>query len=726
MAQKAANEDSVLILLSAQSPNNLKFPERRIILTQSHPKVLIGRSSSRSALGLIPALDNGYFDSPVMSREHAEIEADIPEQVVRIRDAGSMHGTLLNKEPLKTKVPRPLVSGDEIMFGSSIYRNQKTFTPATVTVGMEFQFRSVPAIVTKRGAALTTHYSGQADQSPSRVFTVPDDCSTDENEPLDDNAPLKPHTSSCREVDPRVTKQRDAVLQVDGIIEIDSDSDSDSDMLSDAAPHGCISIVSSDGSHDDLDSGVMAADLDDDESISLTDDEETSSAPASPVESIDLDEFGFANNSGNSSPSWNSVSTDTRSEHEDVQPISGHNSEDEQGVFLYDTESEEMDDIDPVDEYVPGPQPLVYDSAYQPPQTAAAPQQFTLPSIDTAVHSQQGIPPQFNCQLPPVMLMRPVPRQPSPSDALLPVTRPQLGSGDDAVVTVQSLGFKSGKLDYFEAREQNRITVAHSRNHFAPDANAFVQDSSDTVTNAENAIPLITTDNLLVMSSATENGHASPPAFDKEAHTVIMPQVIQPINGRMNSQGSEEPSESTHEPISLAAEDTISPESLKETSEMGIEDQDPSLPPRAASPARTLFWMEQRGKFRAKMEMEASSVAQGKALQAAERSEKSKGAHIGKRKAADISEETEQELLWHEQSASDQQAVRSSPGPVQPGIEMELSTLSFHDTLEEEPTAVRPTKMRKIAERVGYAALGGATVGAMVLTSLIYTAPNFA
>lgn len=64
-------------------------------------------------------------------------------QVVRIRDAGSMHGTYLNDEPLDTEVTRPLTAGDEITFGSSVYRNQKTFKPATVTVGIEFQSASV-------------------------------------------------------------------------------------------------------------------------------------------------------------------------------------------------------------------------------------------------------------------------------------------------------------------------------------------------------------------------------------------------------------------------------------------------------------------------------------------------------------------------------------------------------------------------------------------------------
>lgn len=711
MAQKVATEDSVLILLSTNSPNNITYPERRILLTQSQPKLQIGRSSNRTAMGLTPALDNGYFDSPVMSREHAEIEADIPGQVVRIRDAGSMHGTLLNGETLDTEAARPLAAGDEVTFGSPVYRNQKTFKPATVTVGMEFQLR-------------------QADHPPSRVFTVPDDCSTDENEPMDDNSPQKIPTFSPQNIN--TGKLEQCVRQVDGIIEIDSSSESDSDSLldSDADPHDCISIVSSDDGQDAVENVDIAAEVDDDESISLTDDEETSSAPASPVESIDLDEYGLPDavedhfDTGARSPSWNSVSTDSRSEHADERRSWGHDSEDEQGVFLYDTESEEVDDIDPIDvDFVPGPQPIPYQSHYVPLQTNAAPQPLTLPSIDTAVHSQQAIPPQFDCRLPPVMLTQPAPRQPSPSDAVLPVTRPHHGSEDGSGVTVQSLGSKSGKHDFFEAREQNKITVAHSRNHFAQ-AKAFEQDFSETATNAQSALPLMTGDNLLAMASATEIEHPSTPAFDKEAHTVFMP-LPQPLNGPLKNQGSVGPSGGSHEPISVAAEDAIIFEPLKETFEMDIEDQGHSLPPWAAASAQKLFWKEQREMLRARLN--ASRPAQAKAPMAAERPETPpKRAVREKRKAVDISEETKQELLWHEQSPSDQQSAPSSPTPVQPEIEMDLSTLSFHDTPEQESTAVRPTKMRKIAERVGYAALGGATVGAMVLTSLIYTAPNFA
>lgn len=77
----------VLISLSVSQPNDINYPERRIRLTESRPSLQIGRSSTRSHIGLQPAVDNGWFNSPVMSRNQAEITADIPNK------AGTHHSS---------------------------------------------------------------------------------------------------------------------------------------------------------------------------------------------------------------------------------------------------------------------------------------------------------------------------------------------------------------------------------------------------------------------------------------------------------------------------------------------------------------------------------------------------------------------------------------------------------------------------------------------------------
>lgn len=651
-----------------------------------------------------------------------------------------MHGTYLNDEPLDTEVARPLAAGDEVTFGSSVYRNQKTFKPATVTVGIEFQTPSVLADFNKAITTLTMPCSGQADQSPSRVFTVPDDCSTDENEPLDDIAPQKiPTYISEQEINPwqeEMNEQHDVVPQIDGIIEIDSSSESDSDAL----PHDCISIVSDDGDNEAMDTGDLAAEFDDDdESISLTDDEDTSSAPASPVESIDLDDFDLADNNEARSPSWNSVSTDSHSEHMAEQPRSGHNSEEEQGVFLYESESEEMDDIDPInDDLNRYSQPACLQSQYPPAQTTLPTQpvpsgQPVLPSLNTAL-SQPDFP-RFAYQLAPVM--QPAPREPSPSDAVLPVGRRHHGSEDDCGVTVESLGLKSGKPDFFQAREQNKIKMAHTGALHAADASPFAQMAMDPARIDKNVLrPGTEAIPQCLTSSSTETEHPSVSALNEEAHSEPKPQheaqtapVSQPLvafSGRMTSQGNRVSSRTPYELLPLMFEEPLSTTPLQETSEMDTTAQEVVDPAWTAASADELFQMKQLAQVRTSRPPAYFLNPPPVALMASEQSEARKDTTKGKRKAADISETTDEERVWQQQAISEQEPVPSSPVPVQPEIEMDLSRLSFHNTPEQGSTAVRPTKMRKIAERVGYAALGGATVGAMVLTSLIYTAPNFA
>ncbi|TLD21125.1 hypothetical protein PspLS_08879 [Pyricularia sp. CBS 133598] len=95
-----------------------------------------------------------------------------------------------------------------------------------------------------------------------------------------------------------------------------------------------------------------------------------------------------------------------------------------------------------------------------------------------------------------------------------------------------------------------------------------------------------------------------------------------------------------------------------------------------------------------------------------------------KRKAADISEVTTEELEWgapreqvvRERPAQDQETVLV-PAPVTPVIPM--TPVCFVDV-------PRPSKrLRHFAAGLGYAALGGITAAAVTFGSLAYTAPSF-
>jgi hypothetical protein len=71
------------ITLSAEgcSAAELPFPERHIMLDATKNTIIIGRASKTSSKGFLAEQDNGWFDSAVMSRKHAEIKADVDTMV---------------------------------------------------------------------------------------------------------------------------------------------------------------------------------------------------------------------------------------------------------------------------------------------------------------------------------------------------------------------------------------------------------------------------------------------------------------------------------------------------------------------------------------------------------------------------------------------------------------------------------------------------------------------
>ncbi len=67
----------VIVVLAARSPGpHFVEPERRLTFTLQNPTIPIGRASKVSSKGFVAASDNAWFDSPVMSRGHAEFSVD--------------------------------------------------------------------------------------------------------------------------------------------------------------------------------------------------------------------------------------------------------------------------------------------------------------------------------------------------------------------------------------------------------------------------------------------------------------------------------------------------------------------------------------------------------------------------------------------------------------------------------------------------------------------------
>lgn len=120
------------------SENDQDFT-RVITLNQSTDFIIIGRASKTTSKGLFAASDNAWFDSPIMSREHAKMSVTydgkvswhptvkrvllIPHKIydVHLQDMGSTHGTWLGSRRLAPFEKCTLRStSDVVTFGSTI------------------------------------------------------------------------------------------------------------------------------------------------------------------------------------------------------------------------------------------------------------------------------------------------------------------------------------------------------------------------------------------------------------------------------------------------------------------------------------------------------------------------------------------------------------------------------------------------------------------------------
>ena len=74
-----------MLSLSAveSSDSKLLYPERRITLSEGNKSISIGRASQVSSKGFVAGVNNAWFDSPVISRYHAEVSASMDSKVRR-------------------------------------------------------------------------------------------------------------------------------------------------------------------------------------------------------------------------------------------------------------------------------------------------------------------------------------------------------------------------------------------------------------------------------------------------------------------------------------------------------------------------------------------------------------------------------------------------------------------------------------------------------------------
>ncbi|KAF5666841.1 sarcolemmal membrane-associated [Fusarium heterosporum] len=133
--------DEVLISLSSVNPPpNFAFTERRIFMSKKKTHIEIGRTSKRNAAFEADKC-NAWFDSPVMSRKHALLTFDSEKQKVFIKDTGSLHGTYKNDILLHSDMISEVLNGDRLKFGATIERGMQKYPPCTIRTSIKFGSR---------------------------------------------------------------------------------------------------------------------------------------------------------------------------------------------------------------------------------------------------------------------------------------------------------------------------------------------------------------------------------------------------------------------------------------------------------------------------------------------------------------------------------------------------------------------------------------------------------
>ncbi|PGH14957.1 hypothetical protein AJ80_05720 [Polytolypa hystricis UAMH7299] len=172
--QEEQSPTSVTVTLIPANPTD-DIARRVVTLTPTYDTIAIGRSSKVETKHLVPARDNAWFDSRVMSRNHANIVLSLHKQEVCITDLGSMHGTWLNGKKLTEGNKTRLETNDVLTFGTKVTRGADSFDPLKVRLEMSWP---------KEESAAAAEPPKLPLRHPPNTFVVPDDDSSDSEDDM--------------------------------------------------------------------------------------------------------------------------------------------------------------------------------------------------------------------------------------------------------------------------------------------------------------------------------------------------------------------------------------------------------------------------------------------------------------------------------------------------------------------------------------------------------------
>ncbi|KAK4241020.1 hypothetical protein C8A03DRAFT_12714, partial [Achaetomium macrosporum] len=653
----------VLLSLSADQSSGARYPERRITLTPEKHQITIGRASKKTDSGFVAAVDNAWFDCAVMSRLHAQISANMDQEKLEIHDVGSLHGTFINGDgPVPAKKTRELKDGDTLRFGAPIWRGNEQYVPTTVKVGIQFINR---------------------DASGTGTFQVPDGSDDEDSSDFDQSTDSD---EGGKSTEPSPAAQNTRIPQLN-VIDLTSN-------------HGCAESRQVIDLSSDCGSPISIEDDEDEEhdSISLAKpdrshlDDVDVDHPTSPDAEDGLGDLGDADRVQDTQ--MDDYDEDESESDEDfyggvADEIDGGTDDNVSEEYTSDDDSFDRGSWDDVP-----PNPPDYTGSVEHPETLAL-----IESLSHPVPQPRSIGP--------VSIMGLL-NSDEPEPPALP-SRPSCSPSRK--IGAEYLGAKTGKADFFLAREQNRLAVMaeHQRRMIMSLQEARSQWVTASVPNLCNAY-------------SPENGPANY-HFD--------PAGVQPLQPSQKS------------PSLPHFADVAEPFAPPTSSGLGLADGYPASgnqPPAMASPVSLAG--EVNSSFR-RTHVGISDIV--------ETHQQSPGK---KRTADDISGSTPEQEHWVAEAANAENAnptnAASEDGsskdggrvpptkssPIQSATEPELPDDSLKQGEEStESIAITPPvtperplkkpRMMVVAERLGYAALGGVTAGAMIMGTLIYTAPTF-
>ena len=211
------------------------LPERTLTLHPHLRTIQIGRASKSPSKGLQAAVENAWFDSPVMSRNHAEISMNAESNVITIQDIGSMHGTFVNDLQLERHEPSELSDGDLVVFGAEVKRNLDTFPACAFRVNYEFlpfkyvQYQSrssLPCILKKRLNFLSRAINSYAfPESDEEDYDISDDEVEANEEPSsEDGVSIESPVHKASQVIDAIDLTRDESPAISYVAGVDSTS----------------------------------------------------------------------------------------------------------------------------------------------------------------------------------------------------------------------------------------------------------------------------------------------------------------------------------------------------------------------------------------------------------------------------------------------------------------------------------------------------------------------